>query len=405
MEYVSSKKIALRWGVSERLVQRYCLEKRISGATKFGHYWMIPSSAEKPIKNKRIDTSKENINDTCVTGLPEWKVPGEAEHVLPKLSGDKAKIFEMKLAYYRGQANLAYSLARTLLEATSYEETKLVCLQVILLCSVFRGNKLDWDEVHKRISELVSWRPEAEAMKELVLASVRISFIDLSTVPDWIKEGEYSRLPDDDIFYGVFLHIKYLQFTFKFELAKYVTKMALTRNDFMTNPIARSYLELTLASVTHSMNDDEAAKAHIRIALKYIIPDGLYSILAESFGWLDTLIKDVMLEDGMRDQWRILMRIYEQYKLGWIKLGQYIIGEQWTVELTLREWSAIKYAAMGLTTAEIANRMSISVDSIKKYLGSVYDKLSISGRDEIKSLLPLYGSGETDKNTSFPSIK
>ena len=94
MEYVSSKEIALRWGVSERLVQRYYLEKRISGATKFGHYWMIPSSAEKPIKNKRIDTSKENINDTCVTGLPEWKVPGEAEHVLPKLSGDKAKIFE-----------------------------------------------------------------------------------------------------------------------------------------------------------------------------------------------------------------------------------------------------------------------------------------------------------------------
>ena len=110
---------------------------------------MIPSSAEKPIKNNRIDTSKENINDTCVTALPEWKVPGEAEHVLPKLSGDKAKIFEMKLAYYRGQANLAYSLARTLLEATSYEETKLVCLQVILLCSVFRGNKLDWDEVLK----------------------------------------------------------------------------------------------------------------------------------------------------------------------------------------------------------------------------------------------------------------
>ena len=61
--------------------------------------------------------------------------------------------------------------------------------------------------------------------------------------------------------------------------------------------------------------------------------------------------------------------------------------------------------AMGLTTAEIANRMSISVDSVKKYLSTFYDKLSISGRNEIKSLLPLYGSGETDKNTSFPSIK
>ena len=414
MEYISSKEAAIQWNISERLVQRYCLENRIEGARKFGHYWMIPAKAQKPQKLRKKDvgnktsdrknTNNENqypIDDTCIVSIPDWNTPGEAENVLLALSGETACLFEMELAYYRGQAKLAQNLARNLLDTAKYKETRLACLQIIALSAVYQGSFLDWTEAHQRIYALASWRPEAAAMKELAIASVRLTFIDLSTVPKWLINGDFDRLPEIGSFQSIFTYIKYLQFTYKYELALHLTKITLTRKEFRENPVTRSYLELTLAALTHNLNDDESAKAHIRAALKYILPDGLYGIMVESLGWIDSLFDSVMLEDNLINQRTTILRIYEQYKAGWIKLGRHIIGEQWTVQLTPREWSALKYVAMGLSTAEISKNMCVSTESVKKYLSSIYHKLNIKGRNDIKSLLPLYGSGESDKTTHF----
>lgn len=407
MDYISSKETAQRWGISERIVQRYCLENRIQGAKKFGHYWMIPSDAEKPqrqaSRSRKEAKSRDGFpfDDTCVVAIPEWQTAGEADKVLADLSGEEGKLFEMELAYYRGQAKQAHRLAKKLLEVAEFSETRLACLQVLALCAIYTGNRLEWMEAHRQIHELAPWRPEAEALKSLALASVRLSFLDLSTVPEWLKEGDFEKLPNYGSFQSVFIYIKYLQFAYKFELAKHVVKIALTRQDFRVNPIARSYLELTQASLTHSLQDDKSAKEHIRIALSYILPDGLYGIMVENQGWLDSLLEDVMYEDGLVEDWRNFVRIYEQYKKGWLKLGQSIIGENLVADLTQREWTALKYVANGLKTSEISAQMHVSVESVKKYLSSAYNKLGINGRNEIKSLLPLYGSGEKDKNSPF----
>ena len=48
MEYITAAAAAQRWGVSVRLVQRYCAQGRIAGARKFGASWEVPAGAQKP---------------------------------------------------------------------------------------------------------------------------------------------------------------------------------------------------------------------------------------------------------------------------------------------------------------------------------------------------------------------
>ena len=48
MEYITAAAAAQRWGVSARLVQRYCAQGRIAGARKFGASWEVPAGAQKP---------------------------------------------------------------------------------------------------------------------------------------------------------------------------------------------------------------------------------------------------------------------------------------------------------------------------------------------------------------------
>ena len=41
MEYITVGEAAEKWGISSRLVQKYCAEGRIEGVVKFGKSWGI----------------------------------------------------------------------------------------------------------------------------------------------------------------------------------------------------------------------------------------------------------------------------------------------------------------------------------------------------------------------------
>ena len=49
---ITVKEASLKWGVSERRVQKLCNDGRIKGATRFGRAWMIPSTAVLPTHKK-----------------------------------------------------------------------------------------------------------------------------------------------------------------------------------------------------------------------------------------------------------------------------------------------------------------------------------------------------------------
>ncbi len=59
MDFISAKETAELWGVSERWVQKFCVEGRIPNVQKFGRSWMIPKDAVRP-DDLRKNKGKEN---------------------------------------------------------------------------------------------------------------------------------------------------------------------------------------------------------------------------------------------------------------------------------------------------------------------------------------------------------
>ena len=53
MLYITAEEAARRWGVTTRLVQRYCKQGRIAGAEKLGGSWRIPEGTVKPDDPRR----------------------------------------------------------------------------------------------------------------------------------------------------------------------------------------------------------------------------------------------------------------------------------------------------------------------------------------------------------------
>ena len=48
MDIISVQTAAQKWGLSERRIQKLCVEGRIRGAVRMGRMWLIPKDAQKP---------------------------------------------------------------------------------------------------------------------------------------------------------------------------------------------------------------------------------------------------------------------------------------------------------------------------------------------------------------------
>ena len=60
VEYLTGKEISVKWGITDRMVNYYCIAGRIPGAVKKGNLWLIPADAEKP-NDGRYKHSNANI--------------------------------------------------------------------------------------------------------------------------------------------------------------------------------------------------------------------------------------------------------------------------------------------------------------------------------------------------------
>ena len=67
MKYMSCAEAASKWGISESWIQKLCEGNRIVGVEKFGHIWLIPKDAEKPIdgRTKQVKEQKDGKNTLC----------------------------------------------------------------------------------------------------------------------------------------------------------------------------------------------------------------------------------------------------------------------------------------------------------------------------------------------------
>ncbi len=60
MDYITTKKAAAKWDISDRRILQYCNANRIKGAAKMGNTWLIPKDANKPADGRyKVNKDKQ----------------------------------------------------------------------------------------------------------------------------------------------------------------------------------------------------------------------------------------------------------------------------------------------------------------------------------------------------------
>ncbi len=74
--FMTVKETAVRWGLTERRVQKMCSDGQIEGIQKFGNAWVIPKNAKRPVDGRMTSGEYKNwrekhtqkISRECVCG-------------------------------------------------------------------------------------------------------------------------------------------------------------------------------------------------------------------------------------------------------------------------------------------------------------------------------------------------
>ncbi|GMQ56526.1 AraC family transcriptional regulator [Vallitalea sediminicola] len=91
--YISIKQAAEKWNISERRIQKLCMDNRVPNAVKFGRAWAIPIDTKKPA-DKRLVTKNDNPPSKYTSGRIFKSIYGENVRILTK--NDNCTVYHLE---------------------------------------------------------------------------------------------------------------------------------------------------------------------------------------------------------------------------------------------------------------------------------------------------------------------
>ena len=178
MDYLSSRKIAEKWGISERSVRNYCAQGRIPGAKRIGKIWYLPETARKP--ERRNGRQKKNALLEVLRREQE--------------SGLKGGI------YHRVQVDLTYNSNHMEGSRLSHDQTRYIFETNTIGISEGSVNVDDIIETanHFRCIDLILRCAEAELTEKRIKQLHEVLKTGTSDAgKSWFSVGDYKKEPNE----------------------------------------------------------------------------------------------------------------------------------------------------------------------------------------------------------------
>lgn len=411
MNFLKIEEIATKWGISPRAVQLLCKEGKISGATRFGRAWMIPEDAERPIDRRTregrvLDEENQPLPRKtpflCMTDL--YSTPGTADEASLSLANHhEAKVlFEAEVAYARGEIDKVYAIASYLLGKHSDFYAVISAGMLLAQCAIWRGDLELWRAAKMHISEAPARNDVDRDIMLFAICAVDTMLYNVTDFPEWFRIGCFEPLHKDALPAARVYYAKYL-YTAAYGVA--MGEFLLEGMDGLSlmrvlpsaiepmisqaradnSLVCELCLRMNCAAMYHNGGDDEQAIRHIDRAIALALPDKLYGILSEYCRVMDSLLEQRMMLIAP-EAWKEVKALYRVYNEGWSRLSGSVRGKTLVTTLSVKEREVAKLAAFGMSNAQIAEKLHMSVSVVKQSIRVASEKTGMSRREFAKVL-------------------
>lgn len=391
---MTAREAAEKWGISERLVQKYCAQGRIEGARKFGVSWGIPEDAEKPDDPRRIKGMQRLPNGLRKTSsypglMPLMNTPfepGRCRETIDMMEeGIEKDIATAEYHYFSGRPEEAVREAELYLTSRDTYVRLSACL-IYAYANLSIGDiqkaRYALAEVKSTLSGAEGVSPEMRAAEGFINAASSV-LLHLPLPEGMPPCSEFlPSLPLGIKTFALYVqaHYLYLKEEYEKSLGVVETTFAMGAEDY---PISAIYLHLVAVMDYMSLRDKERAKEHLLAAWELARPDDLIEGFGEHHGLLGGMLEAVIKPDWPEDFKRIIDITY-RFSAGWRKVHNPDTGHEVADNLTTTEFASAMLAARGWTNREIGEHMNISQHTVKTHLSAAMQKLGITRRQDLK---------------------
>ncbi len=403
MKYMSVKEAAKKWGISERYVQRYCVEGRIDGAEKFSGSWAIPFGAEKPADMRKAIVNKIEEKETAEAvskpmhnmriAMPLLNTPYKLGHCMESIikmdDEDTRNIALAEYYYFSGQSSKASEIAERYL---TYDDIALR----LSACWIYAYANLALDCIAKARKAIAQVQATVESIDENTPAPHKALAVCVSTgasvllhlplpkILSPLKQYIHMMPPGLRLFVlYIEAHHSYLNKQYGACIGIAETALALEGELY---PIATVYLHLVATMGYINLKHYEPAKEHLLEAWKIAQPDDMIEAFGEHHGLLGGMLEAVIKKD-FPDDFNRMIDITYSFSAGWRKIHNPDTGNSVADDLTTTEFAIAMLAARNWSNKEISAHLGISTNTVKIHISSALQKLGISQRKELSKFM------------------
>ena len=410
MQYITAKQAAEKWEITVRRVQDLCRSNSINGAVRWGRDWMIPADAHRPGDRRRkaetrtVETTAQLPRANPAIAMSNiYHVPGSADAVAESLSARPAAkaLFQAQIAFCRGELDTTVQLVHGLMQIPRGHDLQIGCGLILGMCAVCKGDIQMWNEAKQLIKTAPCHSNRDRYAVDFWLGALECEIRETNTFPLWFARGSFDVLPGDSFpgarfYYLRFLYLMGHEYALgrhgqpdaqnKMSLFPCVAEPLIAQNHKEGAIISEMYTRLICACSYHDLGNEAMAKHHLDIAIKLALPDRLYMILAEYRRQLDFLMDErLALFDPAAVP--LVKNLNRRFLEGWTALHNSQLGRQVSNQLTTREREVAKHAAFGLSNKDIAQRLHISVNTVKQSLRTAMDKTGSTRRSDLSDYI------------------
>ena len=400
MEYIQADEAASRWGVSKRLVQRYCRQGRIAGAEKVGGSWRIPEGAVKPADPRRS-------RDQQPAGARPPLGTRRLSHLMPLMStayapgtmaafvsslakGTRASIAQAELAYFSGDADRARDVAAPHLKSDDAEARLSACL-ICAFSNLSLGRINDArfaldGALGSLNSEMGGGTPPEVTAMATFIGNAASALLHLpapksvQAAPDLLP-----LLPPGLRLFACYVKAHRFYLESAYEQSYGIVLGAFAMADALY-PIPAIYLHLAAVMSLMALRRTDEARQHVLAAWDIARPDGLIQPFGEHHGLLGGML-EAAIKPAWPDDFKRMIDITYRFSAGWRRVHNPSTADDVADNHTTTEFAVCMLASRDWSNAEIAEHMGFSVNRVKECLSNAFRKLGVSSRKDLAQFM------------------
>ena len=401
--FLTAQETAQKWGVSSQTVTIYAAAGRIPGAQKQNGKWSIPADAERPIDRRRR-TNKASHNaqwwshsaetSSCTYGphvlSTIWFPPGAADQTIETIPDPILREQLLaELCYLRCEFDKAKQHLKTVQESKRGEFLVPCWFHTV-------ENALhmaDWETMLHGLATLDDLAKEQRRKGNITIAKAAELAIDtfwiVANSPErcqqWIKQGDFSQLPAHCLVDATYAYCKYLQNSD--QTGEMLSAFRMASALIGDNPFWRGYPSIMALMAYSYTSQTEIAGALARQICTVLAADRFLVPIADSM----THIVQFLSQHADLDQLGGSNQVQQWGKscsANWLRAIELTTQEnKFAYSLSLKEIETMWLASAGMTNKEIAQHLDLSINTVKLRLQTIYEKLHIKRRKELKKYI------------------